>query len=177
MRERLRARSLRTCSLGIFQLTTPKHNSSNFIKSTDKLTLLPWTRVSQVKVTSASRIMRLQRKLSTKQTWRHKLMVNQFLSLPISIERKVRFRKAVKSNRTKRRCSSQTCTSNTFLSVFLRRKSRKYSVELDQTVSKLFPSNLIPFIAKKILFFFTFELSNEIPEKKKFLNFLFTFGM
>jgi len=69
-------------------------------------------------------------------------MVNQFLSLPISIERKVRFRKAVKSNRTKRRCSSQTCTSNTFLSVFLRRKSRKYSVELDQTVSKLFPSNL-----------------------------------
>lgn len=68
MRERLRARSLRICSLGIFQLTIPKHNSSNFIKSTDKLTLLPWTRVSQVKVTSASRIMRLQRKLLTKQT-------------------------------------------------------------------------------------------------------------
>ena len=40
----------------------------------------------------------------------------------------------------------------------------------------LFPSILLPFIAKKILFFFTFLLSNEIPEKKMFLNFLLTLG-
>ena len=33
----------------------------------------------------------------------------------------------------------------------------------------LLPSNLFPLIAKKILFFFIFELSKEIPEKKIFL--------
>ena len=41
----------------------------------------------------------------------------------------------------------------------------------------LFPSISLPFIAKKILFFFTLLLSNEIPEKKMFLNFLLTLGM
>ena len=33
---------------------------------------------------------------------------------------------------------------------------------------KLFPLNLLPFIAKKISFFFTFVLSNAMPEKKNF---------
>ena len=35
---------------------------------------------------------------------------------------------------------------------------------------KLLPSMLLPFIAKKISFFFTFELSKEIPEKETFLT-------
>jgi len=34
---------------------------------------------------------------------------------------------------------------------------------------KLFPSNLFPLIAKKILFFLTLELSKEIPEKKNLI--------
>ena len=33
----------------------------------------------------------------------------------------------------------------------------------------LLPSTLLPFIAKKISFFFIFLVSNEIPEKEKFL--------
>jgi hypothetical protein len=35
--------------------------------------------------------------------------------------------------------------------------------------TKSLPSILFPLIAKKILFFFILELSNEIPEKKIFL--------
>ena len=42
---------------------------------------------------------------------------------------------------------------------------------------KLFPSILLPRIAKKISSFFTFVLSNEMPEKKNFLNFLLIFGI
>ena len=44
-------------------------------------------------------------------------------------------------------------------------------------VMKLLPSILAPLIAKKILSFFTFLLSNEIPEKKNFLNLLSTSGI
>ena len=39
---------------------------------------------------------------------------------------------------------------------------------------KLFPSILLPLIAKKISFFFIFLLSKEIPEKKFLLYFLLT---
>ena len=51
------------------------------------------------------------------------------------------------------------------------------NIDLIASGINLFPSILLPFIAKKILFFFTFLLSNEIPEKKMFLNFLLTLGM
>ena len=37
----------------------------------------------------------------------------------------------------------------------------------------LFPSNLLPLIAKKISFFFTLELSKEIPEKNILPNSFF----
>ena len=42
---------------------------------------------------------------------------------------------------------------------------------------KLFPSNLFPFIAKKIEFFFTLLLSKTTSEKKIFLYFLLMFGI
>ena len=41
----------------------------------------------------------------------------------------------------------------------------------------LFPSNLLPLIAKKMSFFFTLELSKEIPEKNILPNSFFTFGI
>ena len=42
---------------------------------------------------------------------------------------------------------------------------------------KLFPSILLPLIAKKILFFFKLELLKDIPEKKIFPNFLLILGI
>ena len=41
----------------------------------------------------------------------------------------------------------------------------------------LFPSVLLPLIAKKILFFSTLSLSKEMPEKKNLWNFLSIFGI
>ena len=41
----------------------------------------------------------------------------------------------------------------------------------------LFPSTFVPLIAKKILFFLTFEELKEIPEKKTLLFFLSTLGI
>ena len=41
----------------------------------------------------------------------------------------------------------------------------------------LFPSKVLPLIAKKILFFLNLELSKEIPEKDMLCNFLLTYDI